>query len=136
MTDIKNSFKGKKVLLADDDYDLLLQMKMNLEGMGFEVTSVESQIEAEQKIDVFEPDLAIFDLMMENQDSGFVLSYKIKKKYPHVPVILVTGVTSETGLKFDAATEEMRSWVYADVILNKEIRYEQLTGEINRLLKG
>jgi DNA-binding NtrC family response regulator len=126
----------KKILVADDDYDMLLQTKMHLEKMNFEVITVESQREAEIKIEEMKPDLAIFDLMMENQDSGFILAYKLKKKYPDVPVILATGVTSETGLKFDAATDEMRSWVHADVVLNKEIRYEQLKGEIDRLLKG
>jgi len=136
MENIQTTYSGKKILIADDDYDLLLQMKMNLEGMGFEVFEVETQREAEQKIEEFKPDLAIFDLMMENQDSGFILSYKIKKKYPEVPVILATGVTHDTGLKFDAATDEMRSWLHADVVLNKEIRYEQLKREIDRLLKG
>lgn len=134
MENIQN-FSGKRVLLADDDYDLLLQMKMHLEGQGFEVEAVESQRAAEEKIEQFQPDLAIFDLMMENQDSGFILSYKLKKKYPHVPVILATGVTHETGLKFDAETSEMRSWLHADVVLNKEIRYEQLNGTIEKLLR-
>jgi len=126
----------KTILLADDDYDLLEQMKFHLENMGYRVVGVESQLEAERQIEIFKPDLAIFDLMMENQDSGFVLSYKIKKKYPETPVILCTGVTGETGIKFDSSTEETRSWTQADVILNKEIRYEQLSKEIERLLKG
>jgi len=135
MTDIIADKNNKKILIADDDIDLLEQMKMQLEAWGFDVEAVETQHDAEIKIESLRPDLAIFDLMMENQDSGFVLSYKLKKKYPDVPVILVTAVTSETGIKFDASTEEMRSWIKADVIMDKEIRYEQLKGEIDRLLK-
>lgn len=134
MEHIQN-FIGKSVLLADDDYDLLLQMKMHLEGQGFKVEAVDSQRAAEEKIEHFQPDLAIFDLMMENQDSGFILSYKLKKKYPQVPVILATGVTHETGLRFDADTGEMRSWLHADAVLNKEIRYEQLNATIGKLLR-
>jgi two-component system, OmpR family, response regulator len=128
--------KKRTVLIADDDIDLLEQLKMQLESMNFSVEMAESQNEAELLLDKIKPDLAIYDLMMENQDSGFVLSYKTKKKYPDVPIILVTGVTSETGLKFDTATEEMRSWIKADVILDKDIRFEQLKGEIDRLLEG
>jgi len=132
-----NAEKSKKrtVLIADDDIDLLEQLKIQLESMHFVVESAESQNEAERLLEKFRPDLAIYDLMMENQDSGFVLSYKTKKKYPDVPVILVTSVTSETGLKFDTATEEMRSWIKADAILDKDIRLEQLKGEIDRLLE-
>ena len=128
--------KKRTVLIADDDIDLLEQLRMQLESMNFAVESAESQNEAEQLLEKMKPDLVIYDLMMENQDSGFVLSYKTKKKYPDVPVILVTSVTSETGLKFDTATEEMRSWIKADVILDKDIRFEQLKGEIDRLLEN
>ena len=125
-----NAEKSKKrtVLIADDDIDLLEQLRMQLESMNFAVESAESQNEAEQLLEKMKPDLVIYDLMMENQDSGFVLSYKTKKKYPDVPVILVTSVTSET--------EEMRSWIKADVILDKDIRFEQLKGEIDRLLEN
>jgi two-component system, OmpR family, response regulator len=126
----------KTILIADDDMDLLEQLRIKLEAMGFNVVSVESQHEVEHKLEEFKPDLAIYDLMMENQDSGFVLSYKTKKKYPDVPVILITAVTHQTGIRFDATTDEMRSWLKADVVLDKDIRYEQLEAEIHRLLKG
>ncbi len=60
----------------------------------------------------------------------------MKKKYPGMPVVLVTAVTSETGLEFDAATDEERSWVKADALLAKPVRFEQLKREIERLAKG
>jgi hypothetical protein len=50
-------------------------------------------------------------------------------------VLLVTGVTSETGFEFDAQTSEERSWIKADGLLPKPIRYEQLIGEVKKLLK-
>jgi len=136
MKNTLKTYNNKTVLTVDDDVDMLDQLKMQLETMGFTVIQAESQAEGEQKIAEMTPDLAIFDLMLENQDSGFVLSYKMKKKAPAVPVILITNVTSETGYHFDAVTEETRSWVKADVILDKEIRYEQLKREIDRLMKG
>jgi DNA-binding NtrC family response regulator len=136
MKDSTKSYTGKTVLTVDDDMDVLEQLRMHLEAMGFTVIQAESQAEGEQILAERIPDLAIFDLMLENQDSGFVLSYKVKKKAPDVPVILITNVTTETGLHFDAVTEETRSWVKADIVLDKEIRYEQLKREIDRLMKG
>jgi CheY-like chemotaxis protein len=74
--------------------------------------------------------------MMEHMDGGFALCYHIKKKNGRIPVILISAVTSETGLEFDAATDEERSWVKADVMLTKPVRFEQLKREIDRLLEA
>jgi CheY-like chemotaxis protein len=123
------------ILVADDDPDYLYQTIMHLEKAGYKTVAVESQIEAESYILKFKPDLAIFDLMMENDDSGFILCYKIKKKYPDVPVILATAVSRETGLSFSLASEQERSWIRADKYLEKGIRPEQLDQEIVKLLK-
>jgi DNA-binding NtrC family response regulator len=127
------NYSGKTAILVDDDVDLLQQVKFHLEAMGFKVLTGESQAEGEKLIEK-DFDLAVFDLMMENQDSGFILSYKVKRKDNSIPVILVTGVSGETGLQFDSATNETRSWIKADVVLDKDIRFEQLQKEIDRLL--
>ena len=128
--------QAKTILVVDDDADFVTQVQVQLEAAGYTVLPAESQARAEQILADTQPDLAIVDLMMEHMDGGFVLAYKIKKAAPDTPVILVTAVTSETGFEFDAATEEERSWVKADVILDKPVRFEQLTREIDRLLKG
>ncbi|MFW5705874.1 MAG: response regulator, partial [Bacteroidota bacterium] len=97
--------------------------------------TAESQREGEQVINSVKPDLAIFDLMMENEDSGFILSYKLKKKYPEVPVILATAVTAETGMSFDLSEDTNKEWIKADLFLDKGIRADQLEKEIKKLLK-
>jgi len=127
---------AKKIMVVDDDVDLLLQLKMQLEAVGYDVTTAESVSEAEKLIETYAPDLAIVDLMMERMDGGFVLCYHIKRKDPKTPVIMVTGVTADTGFEFDSATDEERSWLKADVTLAKPVRIEQLTREMTRLLKG
>jgi CheY-like chemotaxis protein len=40
--------------------------------------------------------------MMETNDSGFILARKIKQQYPDIPVIMLTAVSSELGISFDA----------------------------------
>ncbi len=125
----------KKILLVDDDTDYLFQLTIALEDMGFEVIAAQTQQEAENIIDKLKPDLAILDLMMENQDTGFILCHIIKNKYPDVPIIIASAVTSETGLLFDVESEEDRQWIKADLFLDKGIRNDQLHKEINKLLK-
>jgi CheY-like chemotaxis protein len=123
------------ILVADDDPDYLYQTISNLERSGYRTIAVESQSEAELYISKFRPDLAIFDLMMESDDSGFILCYKIKKRYPDVPVILATAVSHETGLSFSLDSEHEKSWIRADRYLEKGIRAEQLDQEVMKLLK-
>lgn len=125
----------KKILIVDDDMDSLELMKHHVESFGYDTITAESQKDGEQLIENEKPDLAIFDLMMENKDSGFILSYKMKKKHPEVPVIIATAVTAETGMVFGLDTEEERTWIKADQYLEKGIRPDQLHREINKLLK-
>lgn len=125
----------KLILIVDDDIDYLFQLKTNVENFGFEVITAESQLEAEKLIETTKPDLAILDLMMENDDSGFILSYKMKRMYPEVPIIIATAVSAETGISFGVSTEEDKNWIKADLYLEKGIRKDQLHKEINKLLK-
>ena len=122
-----------KVLVAEDDPDMLEQIKLYLEAEGYEVLAAAGQKETEAMLKPGAFQAAVLDLMMENQDSGFVLSYKIKKMDPRIPVIIVTSVTRDTGHSFDKA-QDTKSWIKADVIINKELRFEQLKGELKRLL--
>ena len=125
----------KTILLVDDDQDYLYQLKSRVESFGFQTILAESQKEAEELLEKTKPDLAILDLMMENEDSGFILCYKMKKKYPEVPIIIATGVAAETGLSFDLNDENNRKWIKADTFLEKGIRSEKLKLEIDKLLK-
>jgi len=123
-----------QILLVDDDEDFLFQHRIQLENAGFAVTTATTRAQAETAIASFTPDLAILDLMMEQHDDGFVLSHHLKRVFPGLPVIMVTAVTSETGLVFDPSSAAERAWVGADALLAKPIRFEQLRREIDRAL--
>jgi len=125
----------KTVFIVDDDADYLFQMKTMVEKMGFEALTACGQKEAEEMITGIKPDLYILDLMMENQDSGFILSHKIKKLWPDVPVIIATAITSETGMSFSVESDDDKKWIKADKYIEKGIRPDQLHREINKLLK-
>jgi len=126
---------AKLILIVDDDTDFLYQVQTVLQAQGYRTLTAESRQAAEELLANQKPDLAILDLMMEEMDGGFALAYHLKKRYPDVPVIICTAVASETGINFDAATDEERSWIKADVFLAKPVRYEQLVREIKRLLQ-
>jgi CheY-like chemotaxis protein len=127
---------AKKILVVDDDIDLLEQVALMMGGEGYEVVRAQGQGEADEALLTTIPDLAIIDLMMEHTDSGFVLCHTIKKLYPETPVIILTAVKAATGLDFTARTGEAASWVKADMLLDKPVRPEQLKSEVRRLLRA
>lgn len=124
----------KKILLVDDDLDLLDQNRIILEARGFEVVTAESAKEGWEVFKSEKPDIAVLDLIMEEHDSGFILSYKIKKdEYgKNIPVFVLTSATYVTGFKFGASTEEEREWIKCDAVLNKPIVADDLLKHINQ----
>jgi CheY-like chemotaxis protein len=125
---------AKKILVVDDDPDIVDQMALILKQDGHEVHTAGTQDEAEEILLSLKPDLAIIDLMMEEKDSGFVLCHRIKKLYPDTPVIMVTAVKAATGLSFAADSAQQQSWLKADLLMDKPIRAERLRSDVNRLL--
>ena len=129
-----NTMSSKTILVVDDDSDYLFQLCFYLQKSGFKVISASSEKEALLSIDRAKPDLAILDLMMENEDSGFRLSYKLKRKYPEVPIIIATAVASETGISFGLQSGENMQWIKADMYLEKGIHPDQMLAAVQKLL--
>lgn len=126
--------KYKKILLVDDDIDLIEQNKILLESLGFNVITAES---AKEGFEIFvneKPDAAIVDLIMERPDSGFILSHKIKSTEhgKKIPVFILTSATYETGVKFSASTDEEKEWIKCDGILNKPVVVEDLIAKLEK----
>ena len=126
---------AKRILLVDDDIDYRTSMTVQLQAAGYEVLEAEGVEQARQIIQAESFDAAIVDLMMEETDGGFSLCYDLKQQAPDRPVIMVSAVTSETGINFGAGAGEGESWIKADAFLAKPVRFEQLQGELARLLK-
>ena len=132
---VEESRGQRTILVVDDDEDFRLQLAMQLEAAGYRVVVAEGEAKAAEVLQTLHPDLAVIDLMMEHVDGGFALAYRLKKLEPPVPVIMVTGVAAETGLDFSTTSDSERSWIKADAMLTKPVRFEQLQRELDRLLR-
>ncbi len=126
--------KEKVILIVDDDADCLYQLEVLIRQAGHEVVALHSQTAATQWLELNRPDLALFDLMMEREDSGFILSRWSKKRYPEVPVVILTAVTPETGIQFDIHQAGSQSWIKADLYLEKGLNHNLLINHIHQLL--
>jgi CheY-like chemotaxis protein len=99
---------SKKVLIIDDDIDLVEAMRLTLEGAGFIVIDAQEGQKGIDKIRNEKPDLVLLDVMMGTQDEGFHVAYQIRNdpEMADLPIIMLTAVGQETGFTFDKEKDE------------------------------
>jgi CheY-like chemotaxis protein len=123
---------ARKVLIVDDDPDFLEMHATVLKNRGYEVATARSSAECMEKLEADRPDLVVLDVMMERFDAGFEASKKVKKRYPHLPVMLLTSIGSQTGLEFSSSDEVLEA-TGADLLLDKPVSPEAFVAAIEKL---
>jgi two-component system, NtrC family, nitrogen regulation response regulator NtrX len=89
----------KKVLVIDDEENILASLRGVLEDEKFSVDTARNGALGLQRIKKFEPDVVLLDIWMPGDD-GIVVLEKIKKLYPNLDVIMMSGHgTVETAVK-------------------------------------
>jgi two-component system, NtrC family, response regulator GlrR len=81
---------ARKILVVDDDANLLKVVSMRLEKEGYQVTSARSGEEALIQLSVARPQLVLTDLRMGGMD-GLALFEAIAMQYPALPVVIMTA---------------------------------------------
>ncbi len=80
----------EKILVVDDEGDICMLLKRFLTKNGFEVETAQNGKRGLQLVDEFQPDLVMTDFRLGDL-TGSELLVNIKKKLPHVPVLIITG---------------------------------------------
>jgi DNA-binding response OmpR family regulator len=88
----------KRILIIDDDLDLLMLLERQLDKRGYAVETAASLPEAEEILPQFLPDLVLLDININGED-GRQLCWKLKNSddYPHSKVIIISGYDYSTG---------------------------------------
>lgn len=97
----------KKVLLIDDDVDLVEANKIVLEANGYEVVKAHNGEDGLKMALQERPDVIILDVSMEKKDEGFYVSQRIRSK-PEIkdtPILMITAIHKCTKLKFSPQTD-------------------------------
>ncbi|MCE5281748.1 MAG: response regulator [Deltaproteobacteria bacterium] len=118
----------KKILFIDDDRDFLSSQSIYFSNRGYKVLTADSTEEALKILETEDPDIMILDLMMEHFDSGFRLSHQIRSnaRFKDVPLVMLSGVASATGRRFDQEAEGLKKWSKLDAFLDKPVTARQL----------
>ncbi len=82
----------KKVLVVDDDVDLLKMLKLRIEAEGYEFMSAQDGQEMLKLIKMKKPDVILLDIMLPGMD-GYTALRKIRKEeeFRDIPVIILTA---------------------------------------------
>jgi Response regulator containing CheY-like receiver, AAA-type ATPase, and DNA-binding domains len=127
---------AKTILFVDKDLSFVEKLRQKYLAAGYNVLCAGGHADAKTIYDSVRPDAVVTEVILERQDGGFSLAWEVKKKYPDVPVIIVSDVAWQTGLHFDLDSPESRSWIMADAFLDKPIRTEELHTILQNLLKA
>jgi DNA-binding response OmpR family regulator len=95
------ALKDKKILLVDDDPDILLSLQATFEPTGAVLRAARNGNEAVELAEKDPPDLMILDMMLPGR-SGFLVLEKLKKRKPtdKPAVIMITGNTGSRHKMF------------------------------------
>ena len=125
-----------KILIIDDDPDIVEAMKVVLETRDYQVTSAGSGEEGLKKVKIDKPDLVILDIMMEKDDAGFDVARELKNSSStkDIPILMLTAIKEKTGLDFKKeAGDEV--WLPVDDYVEKPMKPEELLAKVEKLLK-
>ena len=90
MTKTKTNGQASRILIVDDDSDVLVLFSKWLKAENFDVVTVESGKDALAQISIARPDLVVTDLIMDEMD-GMALLSEIHRQNPLLPVIMLSG---------------------------------------------
>ncbi len=119
-----------RILVVDDESDVVLIIKTTLQAEGYEVASATNGRDALDEAFETRPDLIVLDVMMPGMTGFEVLrQLKANENTATVPVLMLTGVSDKKKIQ-----EALESGI--DYYLVKPFDFDDLLGKIKQALEG
>ena len=129
--------KQKSILIVDDEPDAIEFVKAVISETGdFSVMSANDGESGLAKARTEVPDLIILDVMMPKKD-GFSVFYDLRRtsETENIPVIMLTGVSEQTGIKFSGEDMEEFLGKKPEDFIDKPVDPEKLQKAIKKALE-
>jgi DNA-binding response OmpR family regulator len=126
----------EKILLVDDDPDILDAITMILESQGYQVVTARDGVEGLANLRAEKPALMILDLLMPKMD-GFAVCKELQDprwaKYRDIPILILTSVREEASRR----RYELETGLELDVddYVEKPVSPDILLERVGRLIK-
>jgi twitching motility two-component system response regulator PilH len=126
----------KKILVVDDDVQLVDMVKTLLESVGYEVYYAYQAKKGIEKARATTPDLILLDVMFAGPPGpdGFEVSRQLHKDpvLKNIPVIMLSGVRKALDLHFKYEPDE--TWMPVKAFIEKPVEPDTLLAEIEKVL--
>lgn len=120
---------GKKILIADDEPDILEIIQFNLQAEGYDVTTARNGDEALEKAKKIQPDLIILDIMMPGKNGIEVCNLlRLNPAFRQTLVVFLTALSDEKSEIKGLETG-------ADDYISKPISPKVLVSKVNALFR-
>ncbi len=131
---------NQKILIIDDDPDIVEAMRMPLEANSYYIITASCGKEGRKKAKDEVPDLIILDVMMETDTEGFHVAYELRsdekdseyKKCREIPILMITAISQKKGMKFSPEKDE--AFLPVDDFLEKPVQPKDLLKKVAELL--
>ena len=126
----------EKILVVDDDPDILEALTIILEAQGYQVVTAKDGIDGLATLKAEKPDLMILDLLMPKMD-GFAVCKELRdprwSKFKGIPILILTSVREEASRR----RYELETGLELDVddYIEKPVSPEILLKRVGKLLK-
>jgi DNA-binding response OmpR family regulator len=121
--------KDKKILIVDDDPDVVQAITISLADAGAKVFSAADGALAVEVHDREQPDLVVLDMMLPKR-SGFLVMERLRKGKPKGGKPRIIMITGNAGTRHKTYAESLG----ADDYINKPFRMDRLLNSIIKLL--
>jgi DNA-binding response OmpR family regulator len=120
-----------KILIVDDDPDMVEAGRIVLEREGYSVESASNYSDGLAQLAAFDPDLLILDVMMEEPDDGLRFARQARRQGNTLPILMVTSVNRAMGVQI-GKDDEM---VPVDEFVEKPVNPATLVATVKSLLE-
>jgi CheY-like chemotaxis protein len=111
-----------KILIIDDDPDIVTAVRLSLESAGHQIVEASSGKEGLKKIKAEHPELIILDVMMETHTEGFQLAQKLHspdpasdlKHFKDIPILMLTAIHSTTPMRYEPDIDYLPVELFVD----------------------
>lgn len=126
---------SKKILLIDDDIDVIEMNRAILMRSGYLVSAAFDGDEGFQKILAEKPDLIILDVMMNSVGEGFELARRVRSTLAtrNIPIVMLSSVNREFDFNLRIGPDE--DWNPVNIFLDKPVEKEILLAKVKEILK-
>jgi len=127
----------KKILVVDDDRDLVASLEAFLAARGYTVATASNGKEAYARIVADKPDLIVLDVMMDYDEEGMVLASALKTDGPtrDIPILMLSGFNVKEDVREKVLASLMGQDLPAETFMQKPVRLAELADRIETLLQ-